>query len=100
MKKIATILFSSLWNKITQFFKIFFFNALWSSAHWLYVYPLQHLQSAGPLNYKLRTGLLKLQQEAEILAELLNIAADPDTPVVVQQSEWPVFKFVSFVIFY
>ncbi|XP_064384276.1 RIPOR family member 3-like [Halichondria panicea] len=44
---------------------------------------LQHLQSAGPLNYKLRTGLLKLQQEAEILAELLNIAAEPDVPVLV-----------------
>ena len=47
----------------------------------------QHLQSAGPLNYKLRTGLLKLQQEAEIIAELLNIAAEPDVPVVVEQSE-------------
>ena len=47
----------------------------------------QHLQSAGPLNYKLRTGLLKLQQEAEIIAELLNIAAEPDIPVVVEQSE-------------
>lgn len=43
---------------------------------------LQHLQSAGPLNYKLIAGLRKLQREAEIIAELLNIAAEQSAPEI------------------
>lgn len=46
---------------------------------------LVHLQSCGPLKYKLSTSLRKLQREAEVISELLNFAAEPtDTPQVDQ----------------
>ena len=48
---------------------------------------LQQLQSCGPLKYKLSSSLLKLQQEAEFILDLLNIAAEPDTPPQIEHSE-------------
>lgn len=46
---------------------------------------MQHLHSSGPLKYKLSSALKKLQREAEVISELLNIAAEPaDTPQVHQ----------------
>lgn len=38
---------------------------------------LQNLHSSGPLKYRLTSSLKKLQQEAGVIAELLNLAADP-----------------------
>ena len=46
----------------------------------------QQLQSSGPLKYKLSSSLLKLQQEAEFILDLLNIAVEPDTPPQIEHS--------------
>lgn len=48
-------------------------------------YLLQHLQAQGPLNVKLSIGLKKLFQEAEVVREVLNMAADPDNMPKVEQ---------------
>ena len=37
---------------------------------------------------RLRRGLQRLQREGEIVSELLNIAADGDAPLNMQQCEW------------
>ena len=47
----------------------------------------QHLQSSGPVKYKLLSSLKKLQQEAEVISELLNIAAESSVNPQLDQSE-------------
>ena len=58
----------------------------------------QHLQSAGPLNYKLTSGLRKLHHEATVIAELLNIAADPTAPPKLEHSELLSYILFSFFV--
>ena len=48
-------------------------------------YLLQHLQASGPLSLRLSSGLQKLQWEAEVMSELLNMAADRDHMPRVEQ---------------
>ena len=55
---------------------------------------MQHLHSSGPLKYRLSASLKKLQQEAEIISELLNIAADPSDPPQVHQSKHTVGHYL------
>ena len=54
----------------------------------MFVCPcVQHLHSSGPLKYKLSTSLRKLLREAEIISELLNIAAEPKNTPTIDHSE-------------
>ena len=50
-------------------------------------YLLQRLQASGPLTVRLSSGLARLQREADVVAQLLDMAAEPDTPPRIEQGE-------------
>lgn len=48
---------------------------------------ISFLQSSGPLNVRLTRGLQGLQQEGEIVAQLLNMAAETENALDLEQGK-------------